>query len=303
MQSRNTLHLQLLVVVLAEQGSFIRAAKKLGIPQSSLTRKLSQLEEELGVGLFERTTRQLELTKAGRLFLPEAVAAMSHAERAWELARHQARIENGPLRIGYSPYIHSAFLPFLQRLHHAMDESPNIALKSALTLQMVEEVLQGKLHAGVGIGPIVDRDLLTHSIGQEGFCVCISKNHPLSRKMTVSISDLHGELLFWVPRALHPAFYSQVRKYIRGLGVQPIFKEVCARTQAIELVAQGFGMALMPRSTAHLSRSGIVFKPLADRYLKIETLLFTRRYQKPLVHQELIDDLVSRLQTLKTEIQ
>lgn len=303
MQSRNTLHLQHLVVVLAEQGSFIRAAQKLGIPQSSLTRRLSQLEEELGVGLFERTTRRLELTKAGRLFVPDAVIAMSHAERAWELARHQAQIENGPLRIGYSPYIHSAFLPFLQRLHHAADESPNIALESSLTLQLVEEVLQGKLHAAVGVGPIVDRDLLTHPIGREGFCVCMSRNHPLSRKMTVSITDLHGELLFWVPRALHPAFYSQVRAYIRGLGVQPIFKEACTRAQGIELVAQGFGMALMPRSTAHLSRSGVVFKPLADRYLKIETLLFTRRYQKPLVHQELIDDLVSRLQTLKTEIQ
>lgn len=303
MQSKNTLYLQLLVVVLAEQGSFIRAARKLGMPQPSLTRKISQLEQELGVGLFERTTRRLELTKAGRLFVPEAVAAMSHAKRAWELARRQSQIENGPLRIGYSPYIQSAFLPFLQRLHHATDESPNLALESALTLQMVEEVLQGKLHAALGIGPIVDRDLLIHSIGQEGFCICIPRNHSLSRKLTVSVSDLHGELLFWVPRAFHPAFYSHVRKYIRGLGVQPIFKEVCATAQGIELVAQGFGMALMPRSTAHLSRSGVVFKPLADRYLKIETLLFTRRYQKPLVHQELIDDLVSRLKTLKTEIQ
>ena len=58
-------------------------------------------------------------------------------------------------------------------------------------------------------------------------------------------------------------------------------------------------MALMPRSTAYLSRSGVVFKPLADRYLKIGTLLFIRRSQKPLIHQELIDDLVSRLQALK----
>lgn len=303
MQSRNTLHLQLLVVVLAEQGSFLRAARKLGIPQPSLTRKLSQFEEELGVGLFERTTRRLELTKAGRLFVPEAVAALSHAERAWELARHQARIENGPLRIGYSPYIHSAFLPFLQRLHHSSDEAPNIALESALTLQMAEEVLRGKLHAALGIGPIVDRDLLIRPVGQEGFSICIPKNHPLSRKLTVSVSDLHGELLFWVPRALHPAFYRQVRKYIYGLGVQPVFKEVRARVQGIELVAQGFGMALMPRSTAHLSRPGVVFKPLADRYLKIETLLFTRRSQKPIVHQELIDDLVSRLKALKMEIQ
>lgn len=303
MQSRNTLHLQLLVVVLAEQGNFLRAARKLGIPQPSLTRKVSQLEEELGVGLFERTTRRLALTKAGRLFVPEAVVALNHAERAWELARHQARIENGPLRIGYSPYIHSAFLPFLQRLHHSGDESANIALESALTLQMAEEVLQGKLHAALGIGPIVDRDLLIHSIGQEGFSVCIPRNHALSRKAAISVSDLHGELLFWVPRAFHPAFYRQVRKYIRGLGVQPIFKEVCATAQGIELVAQGFGMALMPRSTAHLSRSGVVFKALADRYLTIETLLFTRRHQKPIAHQELIDDLLSRLKALKMEIQ
>lgn len=303
MQSRNTLHLQLIVIVLAEQGTFLRASRKLGMSQPSLTRKLSEIEEEIGVRLFDRTTRRLELTKAGRLFVPEAVAALSHAERAWELARHQARIENGPIRIGYSPYIHSVFLPFLQQLHQSAEESPNIVLESAFTLQMVEAVLQGKLHAGVGIGPIVDRDLSIYSIGQEGFCVCISKNHALSRRMTISVKDLHGELVFFVPPSLHPTFYHRVRRYIHDLGVQPVFKEVRARAQGIELVAQGFGMALMPRSTARLSHTGVVFKSLSDRYLKIETVLFTRRDQRHSVHKELIDDLIARLQALKIEVQ
>jgi DNA-binding transcriptional LysR family regulator len=302
MQSKSTLHLQLIVVVLAEQGSVLRAARKLGMSQPSLTRKLSEIEVEIGVRLFDRTTRRLELTKAGELFVPEAVTALSHAERAWELARYQARIENGPLQIGYSPSVHSAFLPFLHKLHQSEGESPNIVLKSACTLEMVDAVLQGKLHAGIGIGPIVDRDLSTYPLGREGFCVCISKNHVLSRRITLAVKDLHGELVFFVPQSLHPAYYHRVRRYIRDLGVEPVFKELRARAQGIELVAQGFGMALMPRSTSHLSHSGVVFKPLTDRFLKIETVLFTRRDQRRSVHQELIDDLIIHLKALKIEV-
>jgi len=109
-------------------------------------------------------------------------------------------------------------------------------------------------------------------------------------------------MVFWMPRTLHPRFYRQVMKYIRSLGVEPIVKEVMAATHAFEFVAQGFGLALLPRSAARISHAGIVFKPLSDGYLRIETVLFMRRDQRYGALKDSIDDLFSRLLALKVEI-
>jgi DNA-binding transcriptional LysR family regulator len=308
MQSRNLLEVNALVVVIAQEGSFSRAAKTLHIAQPSLSRRVSSFEKSLGVKLFERTTRIVELTKAGRLFVQESALSLSHAERAWDLARYQAQVESGPYRIGYSPYTHSAFLPLLNGLSSAVtahppgDEPSGIVVESAGTLELVERVLRSKLHAALGTSPVVDEDLWVKPVGQEGFSVCLPKNHKLARKPVISVRDLDGETVFWIPRSLQPRFYGHVMKYISSLGVQPVFREVKAATHALEFAAQNLGLALLPRSAARISHVGAVLKPLTDRNLGIETVLFMRRDQRYGHLKDLIDDLLSQLLSLKIAI-
>jgi DNA-binding transcriptional LysR family regulator len=229
-----------------------------------------------------------------------------HAERAWDLARFQAQIQIGPYRIGYSPYTHSAFLPLLNGLspvrHPPGDEPSGIVLETANTLELVERVLRGKLHAALGVGPLSDRDLWVQRVGQEGFSVCLPRNHRLAQKPGVTAQDLDREMVFWMPRSLQPRFYGRVMKYIASLGVQPLFREVKSEAHALEFVAHGFGLALLPRSAAHITHAGTVFKPLTDRYLGIETVLFMRRDQRYGDLKDLVDDLFSRLLALKIEI-
>jgi DNA-binding transcriptional LysR family regulator len=238
MQSRNPLEVNILIVIIAQEGSFIRASKKLGIAPPSLTRRVAWLERSIGVKLFDRSTRNVELTAAGRLFVQESSLSLSHAERAWDLARFQAQIDSGPYRVGYSPYTHSAFLPLLNGLSPALhppgDEPSGIVLETANTLELVERVLRGKLHAALGVGPIGDRDLWVQRAGQEGFSVCLPRNHRLAQKAAVTVHDLNRELVFWMPRSLQPRFYAQVMRYIGSLGVPPVFKEVKGATHALD---------------------------------------------------------------------
>jgi DNA-binding transcriptional LysR family regulator len=267
---------------------------------------VSALERTIGVKLFDRSTRNVQLTTAGRLFVQESSISIMHAERAWDLARFQAQIEIGPYRVGYSPYTHSAFLPLLSGLspvrHSPGDEPSGIVLETANTLELVERVLRGKLHAALGVGPIADRDLWVQRVGQEGFSVCLPRNHRLAQKVGVTALDLDGEMVFWMPRSLQPRYYGRVMKYISNLGVQPLFKEVKSEAHALEFAAHGLGLALLPRSAAHITHAGTVLKPLTDRYLGIETVLFMRRDQRYGDLKDLIDDLFSRLLALKIEI-
>ena len=100
MQSRNPLEVNILIVIIAREGSFIRASKKLGIAPPSLTRRVAWLERNIGVKLFDRSTRNVELTAAAKLFVQESSLSLSHVERAWGLARFQGQIDSGPYRVG-----------------------------------------------------------------------------------------------------------------------------------------------------------------------------------------------------------
>jgi LysR family transcriptional regulator, benzoate and cis,cis-muconate-responsive activator of ben and cat genes len=306
MESRRPLEGNFIIVVIAQEGNFIRAARKLGITQPSLTKKVQSLERSIGTKLLERTSRRVELTKAGRLFVVEATASLNHAERAWDLAQYQSQIENRPYRLGYSAYIHSVFLPTLNDLCSLLrspDSEPSgFILESASTRDLVERVLRGRLHVALGIRPIMDEDLWVQPVGREGFSLCLPKNHALARKATVTVFDLHRELIFWMPRSTHPGFYRRVIKYIHSVGAEPIFREVRATTHALSFVAHGFGLALLPRSAARISHTGVVFKPLSDRHLGIETVLFMRRDQRYGALKDIVDGLFSRLASLKAEI-
>ena len=294
--------IQAYVVVLAQEGSFSRAARKLHTSQPFLTRRIAHLENSIGVKLFDRTSRRLELTAAGRLFVPEAIASLDHAERAWDLARYQARIESGPLRIGYSPYSHSSLLPVLHHLDFAQQESARFVLEGTYTTELMRRVLNGDLHAGLGILPITDTDLWVQTIAREPLYLCIPKNHTLAQKSTVSAKDIHGEMIFWVPKRMHPELYERTTGYIESMGARPMYYEVCSTAHAIEVVGHGFGIALVQKSAARLSRTGVVFKPLTDRLLQIETALFVRRNLHGSL-QDLIDLLLARIQALKLQIQ
>jgi DNA-binding transcriptional LysR family regulator len=139
-------------------------------------------------------------------------------------------------------------------------------------------------------------------VGGEGFSVCVPRNHPLARKATLTVKDLDRERVFWVPPSAHPHFYDRVTKYFRSIGIEPAFKEVGGQAHALEFAVQGFGLALLPRSAASISRTGLVFKPITDRYLGIETVLFMRREQRYGTVKDFVDDLLFRLLALKTRI-
>jgi LysR family transcriptional regulator, benzoate and cis,cis-muconate-responsive activator of ben and cat genes len=308
------LEMQIYFAAVAEQGSFHRAAKLLNTDPSFLTRKIGRLEKTLGVKLFVRSTRKMILTPAGTLLLPEMQTSLRHAERAWGLAHYHMRLSKGPLRVGYSPLIASHTLLLLYRLDLAELEKgrmgvsldvpePRAVFESATTHKLVDLVLHGDLQAGIGIAPVEESGLWVESLTREPFSICLSRNHPLSHRPGVSIRDLHGQVVFWIARRLNPAFYDLVTKYVESTGAEVVYQEVGSIAQAIELVACGLGLALVPRSASRISYTGILFKDVTDRYLRTETVLFGQKniVQGPL--SEVFRLLLARLRDQRTWLQ
>ena len=308
MLAPSVLQAQVFVAAVAEEGNFSRAAHKLHTSPSALTRRIAEVERNLKVRFFERSTRSVELTPVGRVVLPEIQCAVRHSERAWELARYYGRLMHGPIRLGYSLYSHDALVRTLHRLDLAEFEAqrvgaqdapePRIVLENSVTPELVERVLRGRLHASLGIHPIHSRGLWVELLAREPFCVCLPKSHLLAQRTTVTARDLHAQRIFWIPRDMHPDFYDRTVEYIESTGAKPVYQEVGSVTHALEIVAHGFGIALLPNSAARLSRSGVVFKTLSDRFLQIETVLFAKRELLHGALHNLTHFLTSRLQNV-----
>ena len=303
---------QQFLLLAAQTGSFRKAAKTFGVHPSVLARHIDRLESDLGVKLFDRDRNTFSVTEPGRIFVREIEEAMAHAARAWDLSRYRARMEQGPFRLGYSAYIHSRLVPLLERLDlsdssaqldsadrntqpHSQNHELRVVLEAGSTIQLINDVLRGRLHASFGVQPIFDEDLWIKPITREPFCLCISKNHRLAKQPSVFAKDMDGEMVFFFPRAVHPGFYDQTLEYIASTGAKPVWKEVLSLTHAMEIVTFNFGVVLLPRSASRISHMGVLFKPITDKLFWIETALFLRLDQREDRVRRFLHELLSQV--------
>lgn len=278
---------QQFVALAAQTGSFHKTAQTLGIHAAVITRSIHRIETELGFKIFDRSRNHFSVTPAGEEFVREIIEAVAHVERACDLSRYIAQIEHGPLRIGYSAYIHSRLVPLLEGLTlegsstwtegggaSGMGAASRPAIECGTTLQLVDRVERGSLHAALGVVPIRGEHLTMYPIMREPFSLGLSKNHPLAKQPAVAAIDLDGEPLFLFPRRIHPLLHDHITDYIESTGAKPVIHEVMSLAHAVEIVSHDIGVALLPRSAAGLSAMGVLFKPVSDKLLSMETALF-----------------------------
>src|SRR6478609_2583385 len=178
-------------VSIAEEGSFTRAAERLLVAQPSLSQHMKSLEHELGGALLERLPKGVRLTAAGKEFLPEARAAVTHADRAKRNARSVFGLEGGELEVATVTSVAFGVLPPAFELWHANHPSTRIALREFTHRQALDDAVR----AGVGDiavgprpphwkGPLV-------ALGWEEFVVVLPRSDPLTKsKRAISLEEL-----------------------------------------------------------------------------------------------------------------
>lgn len=142
-------------------------------------------------------------------------------------------------------------------------------------------------------------------VAHEYFSACIPDTHPLKNRTRLAARDLANETLYWMPRSVHPAFYDQASDYPHGVGHHTDnLQEARAIIQGIDLAAaHNLGVALVPQSAAHFQRSGVLFKPLTNKLIQIETALFVLRDKMHGDVLEFVNSALSELHAPKTGLQ
>lgn len=253
----------------AEEMHFGRAAQRLGISQPPLSHQIRMLEEELGVRLFERTSRRVRLTEAGRLFLPEAQRTLAQAERAAQIARLAHRGELGRLSMGFT-----ASAPFVPRIASALYDFRQSHPQVELSLQelgrdaQIALVEQGQLD--IGIVRALDRPPLPAGLNsecllEEAMVLAMREDHPLAcREENPSIADLAGVPLILYGATNGAGFNEHLFALCEEAGFQPtIALEVTSFATLLGLAAAGFGATILSQSLARLHVDNLVFRRLA----------------------------------------
>jgi len=261
-------HLRYFIGV-AEELHFARAATRLGISQPPLSQQIGQLEAELGVKLFERTSRSVKLTSAGSAFLPEARATLEKANRAVTVAHRASRGELGELNIGFNAS--APFVPMIARSIYAFRQAwPDVKLNLAevagrtQAAALVDHALDACFVRGSKRPQMCD-DIAVAPILRERLFVALRPDHPLARRNELNLADLAGEPLLIYKRDHCAVFTEELFAMLRGVGVEPrVAHEVREVSTLFGLAAAGIGLCVIAESMCALQSAKLVYRPLAD---------------------------------------
>lgn len=250
-------------VALAETLHFGRCAEQLGIAQPQLSRAIASLEAELGVRLFERTSRRVELTAAGKVFLLEVNELLHTQQRAINVARAAQTKSLETLKIGFVSFATFYILPAtIRQLKQQADF--HIELYELTTNEQIANLQDGKIDLGLGHPPVSASELIVvNNFWADRYDVLLYQDHPLAQHASLTFDEVAVEPLVLFPEAQGPVLYNKFRELCRKAGKEMQVAHMASRLQTIQsLVSAGLGIAFVPRHAKNFHTQGTLRVPL-----------------------------------------
>ena len=271
-------HLHYFIAV-AEELHFSRAAERLCISQPPLSQQIRSLEDELGIKLFERTKRQVQLTEAGKAFLEHAYLVLEQLEQAIAVSQQIGRGEVGQLSIGFVDTAMHTLLPEILRGFRVQFPAVQLQLHELTTAQQIQAMHHKRIDIGIVRSAIREPSLNVECFLPESLVLALPENHPLSAQTQVSLSTLADELFILFPAKLGPVFYEQIVHSCQQAGFHPKVAQEAVQMQTIVgLVAAGLGIGLVPSSLQNFHRSGVIYRPLQEQIPQTGLYLVWRQH-------------------------
>lgn len=264
-----------------EEQSFHKAADRLHIAQSALSRRIGDLELELGVTLFERQARGVRPTAAGRALAQDVRRILADVEQTARRTRRVAEGGLGLLRISFTEgMVRRPVLPAaIRRFRQAW---PDVDLRFApmVSEQQREKLRQGELEVGFVFEEGGDREEFElREVGLHNFVLVLPLDHPLTGAQTIRLSDLAGEKMIWPARQMSPRLFNRMLAVCQEHDFNPdIVVEVSSVDVAYSLVAAGMGVAFVITSHPGREPTDVALRRVADFDVPMPLSMIWRRY-------------------------
>jgi DNA-binding transcriptional LysR family regulator len=262
------------VLAVAETSSFTRAAERCMVVQSALSHQIARLERELGARLFERTSRRVRLTAAGRAFLPAARQCLDGAERAAAEVAAAVGEVRGRLAVGLIPTVAAVDLPAALRDLHRRYPRVRTSLRVGASEELTDRVRDGALDvAFLGLpSNATPIGVAAHELARDRLVAVVAPDHPLAGEPAVDLRRLSAEVFVDFPARTAGRAQSDQAFAAAGLDRDVAF-EVTAADLMAGLVRHGLGVALLPATfVPHLT--GVATVDITDAPGRIEYVVW-----------------------------
>lgn len=267
-------HLRCFIAV-AEELHFSRAAERLHIEQSPLSRAIKELEEDLGAQLFVRTTRSTRLTRAGKLFLERVPRVFTALQQARDVVKAAANGFHSQLRValsdGVPPSRFSAFLALCR------EENPEIEVRlfEVPLAQQIKGLHEDVYDVGFAQSDEVGDDVIAQAIWSDPLMVAVPMRHPLLAHKRIPLEEVLRYPLVLGDCSAFEGYSRQIERVLRRVDQDPLIAErVASYDLMMVLVAAGFALGLVGASQISAGRkTGVVARPLAGRTPMLTTYL------------------------------
>lgn len=273
-------HLRYFVAV-GEEQHYGRGAKRVRVAQPALSRQIQDLEEEVGFKLFDRLSRGVKLSTAGKLFLEEARRILQQVEEATRRAKRVAAGQSGTLRVGFVESMSwHGVVPDSFREFRTRQPEAELQLKPLSSREQIEAVHSGVLDAGFVFAiSNIDRELAELPVASLNLMLAAHKGHPLTKRKALRLRDLRDAAFIWFPRRESPAFYDRLMHecFRNGLKSPHIVQEALNEATILSLVACRMGVAFVTSATRWRCPESVVLLPVVDLKLALPFALVWRK--------------------------
>ncbi|MBL7764056.1 MAG: LysR family transcriptional regulator [Chitinophagaceae bacterium] len=253
-------------LTLSQELHFWNAAEKLFITQSALSRQIQSLEDDIGVKLFERSKRNVKLTKAGTFLREQWLRMSEEIDRVHRQAKHMHEGTYGTVSIAYPGSIAYGFLPAL--ISAIANELPEVKLElfEPTDISIEQLLLNYQLDIALRRDPAENPTLQSIALYSEHFSLIVPANHPLKQTNFKSLVQVKDER-FILSGLHHQTYYvNTLRELFRTYGFEPnVHIESDFGGMILSLVSKGLGLSIMPSSYAISASSGVRFINLPQK--------------------------------------
>jgi DNA-binding transcriptional LysR family regulator len=288
----------------AEWNGFNRAARALHTSQSSISAQIRDLEQEIGVTLFNRAQSRVSLTPAGEKFLEEARQLVAGADRAVDVAQRTARGEIGSLSIGFLIWGTGAFFPGVIRAFRELYPGVQLSLMEAMTVAQSEGLLKGTIDVAFTrpLEPPYNRQLRSEMLYMDPLIAVLPSGHRLAGR-PLQLATLADERFVVCDRSVAPALFDRIVALCAQAGFVPKIAQTSnSLSSVLTLIQAGEGVTLIPGSLQRVHFSDLAFCPLTRPTGTIELVMAWSPERDDIMKTAFLDFIRSKKKLIRSSL-